>query len=124
MPFDTISPKTMSLVVDGKTIEIKNQKRQNGALNRSLLSEANWKAFVADPKGYAAKYDLTIDDTIAGQLRDQLKDVGSLEEATTIFDRLGWRATTVWAVVAGAYSTASTKVAVAFRGGMDPGRIR
>lgn len=116
MPYGE-SAKIVSLVLDGKVVEIKNEKRLNGDLNRSLLDDKNWDAFVSDPKSYTSKYGLVIDDSLSNQLHTQLKGLKSIDAARTALDRLGWRAATVWAVAAGAYSVSSSKVAVAFRGG-------
>lgn len=105
--------QTLNLVVDGKVIEVKKPSRRNYELNMSLRKKKNFEDFVRDPKKYAALYDLEIDDGISNQLQAKLKGIKSIKDLRRLPD-IDDVSATVWAVAKGAYSMASSKVAVAF----------
>jgi hypothetical protein len=110
-----IRADNISLTVDGKTIELKNLSKQNGQLNEALRDPAQFQDFAQDPKAFAARYNLAIDESISSALRGKLTDIKSIEQGLSALGSVGSdRATTVWAVVQGVYSVASSKVAVAF----------
>ncbi|KDM90105.1 hypothetical protein [Photobacterium galatheae] len=104
----------ISLLVDGKVIEVKNPSKLNWDLSKSLIKNDNFKEFAKDPKKYAAKFDLEIDADIAAKLTRRLEGFESLKEAEELFGFDPRVAATAWAVAAGAYSIASSKIAVAF----------
>lgn len=113
MPLDRIKSDTLGLVVDGKQVDIKVQSRRNFELNKALLDPQNFSAFAADPKTFAAQYDFSIDQDIAEQLAKSLKGISSIDDLGRLRSPDDV-ATTVWAVVSGAFSIATAKVAVAF----------
>jgi hypothetical protein len=108
-----ISGKMIDLVVDGKTINIKTVEKRNFDLNRALQEPANFKRFVKDPKAFAAEFGLNIDIGIAKQLGNRLRGIDSLQRVQGL-GRGDTVAATLWAVAAGVYSVASSKIAVAF----------
>jgi len=113
MPFDRINSDVLSLVVDGKAIDIKVASRRNFDLNKALLDADNFKDFIKDPRAFASRFDFTIDRDISDQLSNKLRGFESLEQLDRMRDP-SQVATTLWAVAAGSYSVASAKVAVAF----------
>ena len=107
-----IQPKTLSLNIDGKTVELHHDAAQAFELNKALTDDAEFKAFAADPKSFAAKYHLNIDKAVADQLKSKLSGVAcasALQQTSG-----GGVQATVWAVAGGAYSFATSKIAVAF----------
>lgn len=115
MPIDRIKTKTLSLTVDGnKSIDIKVDSRRNAELNKALLDPARFVELSKNPKEFAANYGFKIDRDISDMLATKLTGLKSLTDARSFVnpgDRVG---ATLWAVAEGAYSIASTKVAVAF----------
>ena len=109
-----ISAKNLSLVVDGKSVEIKNPQKGNFDLNKSLLTDEGFAKFADNPQKFAKEHGLSIDKDISAVLASKMKGLKSLEEAHRILNPMEMRATTVWAVVSAAYSVATAKVAVAF----------
>jgi hypothetical protein len=114
-----ISPKTLNLVADGKTIEVKKPSKKNFELNKDLVDPQNFRDFVTDPKTFLAKYDLQVDADIASKLKEKLKGLNNLDDLSKVFPVHGGdpdnpRGATVWAVALGAFSFATSKVAVAF----------
>ena len=111
-----ISPKTLSIIADGKTLEVKKQSKKNFALNKDLADPVKFQEFASDPKAFAAKYDLALDADISNAVKAKLTGIKNLDMAREILGshdpgRVG---ATLWAVVSGAFSVASAKVAVAF----------
>jgi hypothetical protein len=104
----------LSLQIDGKTVELKTMTRRNLDLNKALLDPAEFKKFAADPQEFAKQYDLNIDPHISAQLASRLSGVGSITDIQRITTDGGESGATAWAVAHGAYSIASTKIAVAF----------
>ncbi len=116
MPISRIKGNTISINVDGKIIDIKNPKRGGWDLNKALLDPKNFKDFANDPQAFTGKYGFKVDADISAKLKDALKGVDSLEQLRGL---VGTRdpsivGATVWAVAAGSYSMASSKIAVAF----------
>ncbi len=110
-----IKVNTLSMLVDGKQIEIKKPSKLNFELNKALLTEQGFSDFKADPQAFAKKYDLSIDATLASQLKAKVSGVKNLNELQAIMrEGEGGAGATAWAVAAGAYSVATSKVAVAF----------
>ncbi|MDR6659656.1 MULTISPECIES: hypothetical protein [Tardiphaga] len=100
-----------SLLVDGQVIELKKDGADNFALNKALTDAANFKKFAADPASFARDFGLSIDLGISTQLSKKLVGINSLQDLS--LTQVGGEAT-AWAVAAGSYSVASTKIAVAF----------
>lgn len=115
MPIERIKAKTLKLTVDGnKTIDIKVDSKRGAELNKALIDPANFAEFAKNPKQFAAKYDLTIDQDISNQLIKKLHGLDSLEAVRRFVKPGDLVGATLWAVASGAYSVASSKVAVAF----------
>ena len=110
-----IRTTTLDLIVDGKKINVKTHEKRNFELNKALTNKDKFAEFVANPRDFVKAYKLDIDNDISARLSDKLSGIGSLEELVRIRggDDGGGDAT-VWAVAVGAYSMASTKIAVAF----------
>lgn len=111
-----IKTNTISLVVNGKTIEIKTPTKLNFELNKELATDGGFTAFVSDPQAFAKKYDLNIDADIANQLKTKLSGIKNLSEMQAYMGKGGGEGgagATAWAVAVGAYSIASTKIAIA-----------
>jgi hypothetical protein len=111
-----ISAESLSLDVDGRKIDLKKPSRGNFELNKALLKPQGFKDFVNDPKAFAAKYELQIDDHIAGQLKQKLAGITSYDELQRVLATVGGgdAGATVWAIASSAYSVSTSKVAVAF----------
>ena len=109
-----IVPTSMSLQVDGKSIEIHSDKAKVFELNKALANAGNLKEFANDPRNFAAKYGLALDPQISGQLKSKLAGVNSMVELASIHGDDGGAGATVWAVAGGAYSLATSKIALAF----------
>lgn len=107
-----ISAKTLSLLVDGKNVEIKNEKETQIDLNNALQDPAKFKEFAKNPATFAKEYGLQIDEALSAQLSSKLKDAGSVDDMQNVVD--GANEATVWAVASGSYSVASSKIAVAY----------
>ena len=108
-----IKTQSIDLLVNGKTIEIKNETRGNFALNKALMQPEQFQKFAANPQDFAAGFGLNIDKDIALQLSEMVGGFTSLEELRNAGPDLTVAAT-AWAVAAGAYSVASSKIALAF----------
>lgn len=112
---DRIKAKNLDLIADGKRIELKNLAKQNLGLNEALLNEKNFQEFASDPKTFASKYNLEIDEGIASALHDRLAGVTSLKEAQqTLVNPIDEVGATLWAVAKASYSIADSKIAVAY----------
>lgn len=107
-----IKTQTLSLFVNGKTVEIKKPSKLNFELNKELNTDVGFASFLQDPKAFAKKYDLEIDQDLSNQLKAKLAGFSSLDELQKL--KGGDSGATAWAVAAGSYSIASSKVAVAF----------
>jgi hypothetical protein len=107
------TPKSLELSVDGKAIDLKSSKSAAHKINVALGDPAKFKTFAADPKSFLAGHGVTIDDALAVHLQSRLSGVTSLDHLKIVGggDDPG---ATAWAVAVGAYSIASTKIAVAF----------
>lgn len=114
MAIDRIKAKTLNIVADGKPIDIKVESKRNADLNKALLDPANFAEFAKNPKGFAARYDLNIDREISDQLVTKLHGIGSLKTLNRYINPIETTGATVWAVALGAFSVATSKVAVAF----------
>lgn len=110
----------LGLSVDGRTIELKNERKGNFALNRALAKPEGFREFAANPAAFAAKYHFEIDETLSKQLAERLAGIESIRDLRDIVtgggftdpaDKVG---ATLWAVAEGSYSVSSSKVAVAF----------
>lgn len=108
-----ISAKSLDLVADGKIINIKTPEKKNFELNKALLNDAEFAKFASNPKEFAKKYKLNIDKSVSDQLASKLNGINRIDDLARISRDDGGEAT-VWAVAVGAYSMASTKIAVAF----------
>ncbi len=111
-----IKAPTLSLNIDGKNIDIKKRSKRNFDLNKALMNPDDFQKFAADPRKFAAKFDLDIDNDISTALSTRLDGIKSREELMVLVDRPdgGTVYATVWAVASGLYSVASSKVALAF----------
>jgi hypothetical protein len=110
-----ITPKSLSLHVDGKSVELHSDTSKVFEMNKALANSAGFKDFANDPKAFAAKYGLGIDQQVSHQLKGKLTGVGSLGELTAMQGSGdGGNGATVWAVAGGAYSISSSKIAIAF----------
>jgi hypothetical protein len=107
------TPKTLELAVDGKSIDLKSSRTAAHKINIALGDPAKFKSFAADPKGFLTGHGVTIADDIAAHLQSRLAGVNSIEHLRAISDG-NPVAATAWAIAAGAYSIASTKIAIAF----------
>lgn len=115
MPIDRIRANTLRLNVDdNKTIDVKVDSKRNAELNRALLNPEKFQEFSKNPKAFAEKYDLKIDKQISDQLVTKLDGIKDLDMLSKYVDPVSMRSATVWAVAVGAYSLASSKIAVAF----------
>lgn len=103
----------LSLSIDGMQVQVKVPSRRNFELNRALANPERFREFASDPRRFVAQYDLQIDRDISDQLVQRLKGIDSLGMLKDVLgpDVVG---ATLWAVAAGVYSVASSKVAVAF----------
>ena len=110
-----IRTTTLDLIVDGKKINVKTHDKRNFELNKALANKENFAKFVSNPRDFVKTFKLDIDHDISAKLSDKLSGIANLEELIRIKggDDGGGDAT-VWAVAVGAYSMASTKIAVAF----------
>ena len=110
----------LSITADGRVIEIKNARKGNFALNKAITRPEGFRNFAEDPAAFAASHGLNIDAEIGKALAASLKDVESLKDLHEIVrggafaDPGGTVSCTLWAVAAGSFSVASSKVAVAF----------
>ncbi len=112
-----IKAPTLSLDIAGKIIEVKKSSKRNFDLNKALLRPEDFQKFVTDPKSFAAKFDLAIDNDISATLSAKLDGMNSLDDLRSVLvtpDPFGPVGATLWAVAVGVYSVASTKIAVPF----------
>lgn len=110
-----ITPQTLHLVADGKTVELHGPNAQTFALNKALLDPKQFQAFSANPKQFAAGHGINIDDQLSQALSQKLtgvSSIGELQQITSAYD--GGSGATIWAVAQGAYSISSSKAAVVF----------
>ncbi|UEP27019.1 hypothetical protein [Burkholderia sp. B21-007] len=105
-----IKASSLSFVVDGKTIELKKPSKLNFELNKALLDDSQFAQFAQDPAAFAKNYDLNIDPDISAALAQKLQGVKSVRDLIDI----NASSATAWAVAEGAFSFASSKVAVAY----------
>ena len=108
------TPKTLSLNIDGKTVDVQTDSAKAFELNKALTEAATFKEFAKDPQAIASKFGLKIDTALSHQLKSQLAGAGSLADVKAIMPEHGGAGATVWAVAGGAYSVSSSKIAVAF----------
>lgn len=119
MPKGTTHIEKLDLSIGGKSLAVKDDGDSARRLNQALRDPDDFAQFAADPAKFAKGHGLEISKDMAEQLKVALNGVESLQEAVGkvgMGRNPGDVMTTVWAVVAGAYSVASTKVAVAFKG--------
>lgn len=111
-----IRANTLSLVADGREIQIKTPTKRNLQLNVALQNPGGFQEFARDPAAFAHRFDLEIDPAISARLADSLRDIPDLDTADRVLGRPGPETVgaTLWAVAQGAYSVSSSKVAVAF----------
>jgi hypothetical protein len=107
-------PSSLSLSVEGKNVEIHHDTSKVFDLNKALTDQTKFKQFANDPKAFAAQYGLTIDHSVAGQLKTRLAGLDSLADVQSLTGGDGGDPATVWAIAAGSFSISSTKIAVAF----------
>lgn len=108
-----LKTETLTFLVNGKTIEIKKPSKLNFELNKELNTDKGFADFLADPQAFTKKFDLDIDEDLANQLKNKLAGLKSVKDLESIVN-WGGDGATAWAVAAGSYSVASSKVAVAF----------
>ena len=96
------------------TLDIKVESKRNAELNKALLNPANFAEFAKNPKEFAARYDLNIDREISDQLVTKLHGIDSLKALNRYVNPIDTVGATLWAVAQGAYSVATSKIAVAF----------
>lgn len=119
MPKGTTHIDKLEVNLGGRTMAIKDEGDVARRMNQALRDPDEFTQFAADPAKFAKNYGLDISKDMSEQLKVALNGVDSLQEAVGkvgVGRNPGDVMTTVWAIVAGAYSTASTKVAVAFKG--------
>ena len=109
-----IKANRLSILADGKSIEIKNPSKLNLELNKALLDPQQFQSFTADPKGFAERFDLKIDPEVSSALSAKLSGIKSLDDLQRVTRGEGDGGATVWAVAGGSFSVASSKIAVAF----------
>ena len=110
-----ISAKKLSLNVDGKIVELKNETKKNFELNKALNEPEGFKEFAKNPKDFVAKYNLNIDEEISKRLAEKLSRVRDLKDLKNlVHDGSNPIGATLWAVAVGSYSIASSKIAVAY----------
>ena len=63
--------------------------RQDGELIEALKKPALFREFAHDPKEFAARYDVNIDNDIATLIKDKLEGVATLEQAQEVFANAG-----------------------------------
>ena len=110
-----IRASQLTILVDGKSIEIKNPSKLNLEFNKALIDPMQFQSFVADPKAFAERFDLQIDPEVSSALAEKLSGINSLDDLQML--RQGGDevpGATVWAVAVGAYSVATSKIAIAF----------
>lgn len=108
-----LKTNTLSFLVNGKTVEIKKPSKLNFELNKELHTDKGFADFLADPQAFVKKFDLDIDVDLANQLKNKLAGMRSVKDLE-FYTRGGENGATAWAVAAGAYSVATSKIAVAF----------
>ena len=108
-----IKTNTLSFLVNGKTVEVKKASKLNFELNKALLTDEGFQSFANDPKSFAKKFDLEIDQQLSDQLKGKLGGLKSLKDLHAAKGG-GESDATVWAVAGGSYSVATSKIAVAF----------
>jgi hypothetical protein len=108
-----IKVQTIDIVFDGKTVQVKNPEKGSFELNKALHDPVEFKKFVIDPKIFVKNYGLEIDGTISAKLSEMIGGYDSLEQLKNVSADLT-NAATGWAVAAGSYSIATSKIAVAF----------
>jgi len=109
-----IKTEKLSLSVNGKTVDIKTPQKLNFELNKALKDDAKFAEFVSNPADFASQFGLSIDSDISKQLSGKLEGIKTLQSLRSLQDGGGPAPATLWAVAEGAYSVASTKIAVAF----------
>lgn len=107
------TPKSLQLNVDGKSIDLNASKAAAHKINVALSNPAAFKTFSADPKSFLAGHGVTIGDDVASHIQSRLSGVASLEQLK-IAGGDDPAPATAWAVAVGAYSIASSKIAIAF----------
>src|SRR5687768_16994347 len=111
MPIDRIRSETISLMLNGdKEVTIKARSKLNSDFNKALLDPKEFRNFALNPREFAARFDIRIDNEIANQLITKLDGFSSLEEVQKYVNPGDEVGATVWAVAAGSYSVASSKV--------------
>jgi hypothetical protein len=76
-------------------------------LSSALQQKEHFDQFAANPKDFAARYGLHIDDGIASTLKERLSNVSSIKDV----DASGDVSCTAVAVAMGAAAAADTKIA-------------
>ena len=105
-------PNTIVLVVDGKSVEVKNANPLNSQVGDALKDPKEFKAFAKDPAAFAKRFGLTIDPDVSALLSKSIGTAISLEELRSGGGNVRPSAV-LWAVAVGVYSLAATKIAVA-----------
>jgi hypothetical protein len=112
-----IPAKELALVIDGRQVDLKKPSKLNFELNKALAKPEGFRAFADDPEGFASGFDLKLDPDIAAALKNKLVGINDLNDLKDLLKNpqpINPQAATLWAVAEGAYSVASSKVAVAF----------
>lgn len=109
------TPQIVEITIDGKTAEITKPTARHDELNAALRDPASFQRFKIDPAAFTVEYGLSIDPELAAALRQQLVEARDLDHAHQLAAiGSGGGSATVWAVAGGAYSVATSKIAVAF----------
>jgi hypothetical protein len=105
-------PSTITLQLDGKTVEVKTPSPLNAQINDVLNDPKEFQSFASDPAAFTKRFGLSIDPDISNRLKESIGTAKSLDDLRS--GRGTPIAATVWAIAVAAYSLSSTKIAVAF----------
>lgn len=112
MPTSRVSGMTLNVGGVGAKVS-QPQAKDAKAMTAALQTASGFADFKANPRSFAARFNVAIDATLSNKIKSSLRGIDSLKAART---KLGTnpRAATAWAVAVGAYSIASSKIAIAF----------
>lgn len=108
-----VRAEKLVLIADGKEIELKNPSRKNIEINKALQDPAKFREFAIDPAKFLAGFDIRIDPEVSRELIAKLAGMSNLDDAKKLLED-NISTATIWAVAAGAYSTATGKILIAF----------
>jgi hypothetical protein len=75
------SPERVSLVVNGKQVEVSSPGHDPAELDQYISSAEGFQELKRDPKGVIARFGLNIDDSLAEHLANALSPYQDLEQA-------------------------------------------